>query len=412
MKKNGILLILAAVALPLFGYLPLMGQNNSAAILSQYFGSASLILMGITQLLATRIRGIEPLFGPMDKVYGLHKWLGIGALATAFLHSSIDAEINGVALVGRLADQAEGLGELSYNGLIVLTLASLVTIIPYNIWKWSHRFIGVFFTLAAAHYIFIEKPFSTFEPLGLYITFFCGIGVLSYLYLLIPRFLGHNNAKYEVTSVEQQRDVAIINMRPDGNGIKHKAGQFAFVNFDPLNLRETHPFTISSAPTGTGELSFRVKGLGRYTERMGKVLKPGMTARVSRPFGHFTLKPTKGAQVWVGGGIGITPFMAWAESLTPDWQTPTTLYYCVSTGADALNVETFERIAAEVPAFEFVLVESKEGKRLSADQIAAELPEDMDIREAHLYFCGPAKYARVAQERVSPARAAAAQLPQ
>lgn len=387
MNTKGIAIIIAALAIPLLWFAPLAAQNNSAAIYSQYLGSASLILMGITMLLATRIKLIEPIFGSMDRVYVLHKWLGVGAIATAFLHSNIDAEVNGVALIPRLADQAEDWGELAYNGLLFLIIMSLITIIPYKLWKWSHRLIGLFFALAAAHYIYIEKPFAVFEPLGLYISLFCFIGVASYLYLLLPRLLGINNKKYQVTEVVQHDDVAEITLRPEGNGIQHQAGQFAFVNFEPVSLMETHPYTISSAPQSNGELSFRVKSLGSYTKRMGTALKPGMTARVSNAFGHFSLKESNGPQVWIGAGIGITPFIAWAESLSADWRSPTTLYYCVPSRDKALYLKEFESIAANVPNFNLILVVSGEDKRLSADRIAANL--GADLKTADVYFCGP-----------------------
>ncbi|MFK7803225.1 MAG: ferric reductase-like transmembrane domain-containing protein [Anaerolineae bacterium] len=387
MNSKGIAIIVAALAIPLLWFIPLAAQNNSTAIYSQYLGSASLILMGITMLLATRIKIIEPIFGSLDRVYVLHKWLGVGAIATAYLHSTIDAEVNGVALVPRFADAAEEWGELAYNGLLFLIILSLITIIPYKLWKWSHRLIGLFFALAAAHYIYIEKPFAVFEPLGLYISLFCFIGVASYLYLLLPRILGINNKKYKVTEVVQHSDVAEIKLRPEGNAIKHKAGQFAFVNFEPVNMMETHPFTISSAPKPDGELSFRVKSLGSYTKRMGTALKPGMTARVSNPFGHFSLQSSKGPQVWIGAGIGITPFIAWAESLPADWPSPTTLYYCVPSRDKALYLTEFESIAAAVPNFNLILVVSGEDKRLSADRIAANL--GTELKAADVYFCGP-----------------------
>jgi len=41
--------------------------------LSQYFGSAALIVMAISQLLATRFRVLEVIFGGLDRIYVLHK---------------------------------------------------------------------------------------------------------------------------------------------------------------------------------------------------------------------------------------------------------------------------------------------------------------------------------------------------
>lgn len=388
MKASGLFIIFIAIAIPLLWFIPLAASHNDSwAIYSQYLGSVSLILMGFAQFLATRIKGIESLFGPMDRVYILHKWLAVGAIATALLHSEIDADVDGIALVAQLADIAEDIAEIALNGLIFLLVVSLITIIPYKLWKWSHRFIGLFFALAAFHYIYIEKPFSVLEPIGLYVTAFCVIGILSYLYLLLPRRLGLNTAKYKVTDVVTHNKATEIRLQPDGAGISHQPGQFAFINFESAGLTETHPFTISNAPNEQKGLTFMVKALGSYTERLGSALKPGTTARVSAAFGHFSLSNSTTPQVWIGAGIGITPFIAWAQALEPNWPTPARLYYCVRSRQDALYLPQFEAIASRVPNFELVLVVSGQDKRLSADRIADELTGELS--SAHVYFCGP-----------------------
>jgi len=54
--------------------------------MSQYFGSTALIIMAISQLLATRFGFLEIIFGGLDRIYALHKWLGIGTLAFILMH--------------------------------------------------------------------------------------------------------------------------------------------------------------------------------------------------------------------------------------------------------------------------------------------------------------------------------------
>ncbi len=384
MNIFGLILIAILTLIPAIGY-GSIGATSPAA-LSQYLGVVSLIWMGITQLIATRIKGIETIFGSMDRSYILHKWLGVGAVVTAWLHSQIDADLGNIVLSRGLAGIAEDMGEVSFNGIWVLGVASIMTFIPYKLWKWSHRLIGFFFALAAFHYLYVAKPFAVFSPLGLYVAAFCLIGIASYLYLLLPRMLGHNTKRYNVTEVIDHGDITEISLQPQGKGIVHKPGQFTFLNFNPLQFRETHPFTISSAPTGDGTLRFLVKGLGSYTKRMNK-LEVGTEARVSAPYGHFQLTSDSDSQVWVGGGIGITPFLAWSEALSPNWQPKTHLYYCVQRPEDALMIEQLEAAAQRVPNFSYSVIASKTGKRLSADQIVKELGYNMANTE--VYFCGP-----------------------
>ena len=50
-----------------------------------------------------------------------------------------------------------------------------------------------------------------------------------------------------------------------------------------------------------------------------------MAARVQGPFGVFLAERPSGPELWVAGGIGITPFIALLRVVSPAW--PTTLLY-------------------------------------------------------------------------------------
>jgi predicted ferric reductase len=50
---------------------------------------------------------------------------------------------------------------------------------------------------------------------------------------------------------------------------------------------------------------------GDFTNRLREVVGPGMPARVSRPQGRFDREQGSERQIWIAGGIGITPFLAW-----------------------------------------------------------------------------------------------------
>ena len=56
------------------------------AVFVQYSGVLGIGLMSIAMLLALRPKWLEPQLDGLDKMYRLHKWLGIGALAISVLH--------------------------------------------------------------------------------------------------------------------------------------------------------------------------------------------------------------------------------------------------------------------------------------------------------------------------------------
>jgi predicted ferric reductase len=110
----------------------------------------------------------------------------------------------------------------------------------------------------------------------------------------------------------------------------HQAGQFAFVTFD--DKEGAHPFTIASADHGDSTVSFQIKGLGDYTKRLAERLQPGQTVRVEGPYGRFDIarRDPRARQIWIAGGIGVTPFLAWLESLQakPEGAPTADLHYC------------------------------------------------------------------------------------
>jgi len=380
MRIFGLALIIAALFLPLMWFAPLMAKHDALAIFSQFLGTFALVGMAIGQMLAIRWAGLEPIFGGLDRIYVIHKWLGISALATMVLHDIIDADVQGLGRETLLNDIAETVGEVSLYGIIALILITIITFIPYHLWRWTHKLMGAFFIAGAFHFAFILKPFSNGDPLGVYTLAFCAVGALSYFWTLLPFPFAHGRHTYTVSDVEKTGDALAISLAPQKRGVQHKAGQFAFIRFED---GETHPFTISKAPTGDRSLRFTVKPLGDDTRRFDRLIKQGQLASVSSAFGHFKARP-KVPQIWVAGGIGITPFMAMAEEIGNE---DVTLFYCVPKKASAAHRTELEKIAAEKPNFTFQIKASNDGERFQMHELQECLGDYGD--NTHIYFCGP-----------------------
>ena len=92
-------------------------------------------------------------------------------------------------------------------------------------------------------------------------------------------------------------------------------------------------------------------------------------------------------QVWLAGGIGITPFLAWAEALTEDDQQEITLVWAVTTRAEAFAAERLAAIAARHPGLSVHIVASAEDGRLTASRLVQLTP--FPLRDAELFYCGP-----------------------
>ncbi|MGI9364474.1 MAG: ferredoxin reductase family protein [Rhizobiaceae bacterium] len=385
MRFTGLVIVGVLFALPLFHFAPLLVQKDPIAVLSQYAGFVSLIAMGQIMVLATRWPGIELLFGSLDRVYLLHKWLGVTALTSAVLHEAVDPEIRGMEIGGRFGDLAEQVGELGYNALLVMVTISLLTFIPYHWWRQSHKLMGIIFALAAFHTRFIEKSFANDSAMGLYILALSAVGLIAYLYTLLPATLVKRMKPCSIVSVEDTGEAVSIVMRPNGKGIPHRAGQFAFLKLTGTNHSETHPFTISNAPSPDGNLRFTIKLLGDGTIQLADSVEAGQTALVSQAFGHFTLPNLSKPQIWIAGGVGITPYLAWLGMLPRD-HAPISLYICCKSRTDIAHLDAILDRELHDSNFNVHIHSSQESNRLTLADLTNVLD---DAKNTIVSFCGP-----------------------
>ena len=384
MRFPGLLICCLLLAAPLLHFVPLLAAHSATAVISQYLGYASLIAMAQIMVLATRWPGIELLFGGLDRVYVLHKWLGITAVAGALLHEAISPELKGLEVRTALSGLAEDVGEWGYNALLALVAVTLTTLIPYHWWRISHKFMGAVFALCAFHAYFIEKSFANASPLGLYILALSAVGLVAYVYTLVPARWMRRMHRYTVRTVEASGTATSVTLMPEGRGIAHKAGQFAFLQLPEGAHQEIHPFTISKAPEAGRALRFTIKPLGQGTAALTAALQPGQSVDVSQPFGHFRFAKPDKTQVWIAGGIGITPFLAWAGVLA-ETHAPIHLFICCGTREEVAHLDELERRAASDANFHVHLCEARKGRRLDVDLTGSHVP---DLRTAVVSFCG------------------------
>lgn len=285
-------------------------------------GAASIAAMSLTLILSTRPRWAEPLFGGLDRMYKVHKWLGIAALALMIGHNTFEPELENVVRETRLGEFASDVGEVAFNGLIGLILISWIKRIPFtrlelpwSIWRFTHRFTGLLFAVAALHQFAVDKPSGLDGTLDLYLNALSLAGLAAWLFMqFVAPYL--RPRAFVLENIDRHGSVAEVTLRPEGRALRWRPGQFAFLSAPDAGMAEAHPFTIASAPRADGHLRFGIKALGGWTRRLPERLAHGQRLRVEGPYGRFVFRKRARRQVWLAGGIGITPFLAWAEALT------------------------------------------------------------------------------------------------
>jgi predicted ferric reductase len=124
---------------------------------------------------------------------------------------------------------------------------------------------------------------------------------------------------------------------------------------DAVN-KEPHPFSISSSPEAA-HLRLSIKRLGDWTQDVAQI-KPGKSARVWGPYGHFTklaLAQPLMPLVMIGGGIGITPFLSLvASEAFARRGGKSTLVYAIPDRSSAVYLEELRTREDALPHFALI----------------------------------------------------------
>jgi len=396
MQRIGNLGIIALVILTIIVWLVFPPEYDGRANFERQYageiiGSINIVLMATALFLSTRPKWAEKYFGGLDKMYITHRQVATTAFLLIFVHVlTVPISLTGWALGNYLA-------VIAFTGIVVIVLNSLAPRIAflnkltggtYEGWKKLKKYIGIFFILGFIHSLTIGKPLHAFIAIN-WVQIFFIIGTVSYLYTEI---FGRFFKKYVAYSVEAvkhpNQSTTEVTLRPKTDSIPtHRAGQFLFVRFTSnKTLNESHPFTISSAPH-EDVLRVTVKASGDFTHALFNNLRAGMDAVVEGAYGLFDYKTGGQKQIWIAGGIGLTPFLSFIRDLNGSLQQDIDFYYTVRHAEETLFLDEIETAAKRNPRLKaHVRFSSRDGS-LNVDDIIKNAGGS--IQAHHIYMCGP-----------------------
>ena len=148
---------------------------------------------------------------------------------------------------------------------------------------------------------------------------------------------------------------------------------------------EFHPFTVVSSEPGSGRFTLLVKALGDCTAHL-RDLEAGTRARVEGPYGSFlaTIDPAR-PQLWIAGGIGITPFVSAAAARPPAAES-VDLFYLVSSPQEAVGLERLQELAGSGRHLKLHCFTGEDDFAHIWQKIREQLP---DLRARQVFMCGP-----------------------
>ncbi|MBB1093141.1 ferric reductase-like transmembrane domain-containing protein [Rhodopseudomonas palustris] len=379
-------------------------------LIVQYSGLLAMAWMSIALVLAVRPRWPEPVFGGLDKMYRLHKWLGISTLAVMMIHwcgsnapkwagawgwwdrpprGPHPVLANPIAQwIASFHGAAEFAGEWTFYAVVLLIVVSLLKWFPYRLFFKTHRYLAATYLALVFHAVVLMKFDYWLSTVGALFVPLLGSGIWAAIIVLFRRVGVGHQVRGKIVAMQYFPGVRALKVTidvPEG-WIGHKPGQFVFATSN--NSEGAHPYTIASAwNENERRITVIVKELGDHTDRLRETLRVGLEIKIEGPYGCFTFEDTCPDQIWVGGGIGITPFIARMMHLSGGSPRLVRTIHLFHATAD-YDEDALANLAADAEAAGVhlhVMVDERDGK-LSGERIRAIVPA---WRRSSIWFCGP-----------------------
>lgn len=383
----------------------------------QYSGVLAMAAMSLAMILALRPRWPERWLGGLDKMYRLHKWLGIAALVVSVAHwlwTQGPRWAVGLGLIERsargprsppenpieqffmtLRGPAEGLGEWAFYAAVLLIALALIKYFPYRLFYQTHRLLAVTYLVLVFHSAVLTRFSYWTSPIGVVMALLLIAGTYAAAIVLLRRVGAGRQVQGRITSLQYYPGVRVLETQlevPRG-WPGHKPGQFAFATSD--RNEGAHPYTIASAWNDQDRrITFVTKELGDHTSRLHEKLQVGQEVKIEGPYGSFDFDNGQLRQIWIGGGIGVAPFIAGMKHLAqerrdrPGQPRPVIDLFHTTADYDETALAKLKADAEAAGVRLHILVDARHGL-LTGERIRAAVPE---WRDASIWFCGPAGF--------------------
>lgn len=412
MQRVGWFLFLLLALLPIIFWLPsralssrFVDWQTGLTSLGQIFGLIGMAMFSLNLLLSARLKFLEGMFDGLNRIYLNHHTFGATAFILLLFHPLL-LVIKFIPLSLRAAaefflpsnNSAQNFGIYGLSLMMIILAITFYGRWAYQNWKFTHQFLGLAFFLGSLHVFFISSDVSLYFPLRVYMFSLIVLGLAGIIYrtlfswLLVRKYPYRVKAIRKINSLVQEIELAAMD-----RALEYRPGQFIFINFLQQGLsREFHPFTISSAPA-ENNLRLTVKQLGDFTGEL-LALTEGASANIEGPFGKFSfLEVETKKQIWVAGGIGITPFLSMARSLKEYADYQIDLFYCVKTQSEAVFIEELNEIAGATGQLKVILFCADKQGYISAEQIE----KYSGLVGKEIFVCGPPALMKSLKEQFS-----------
>ena len=305
----------------------------------------ALTTLSLTFILASRLPLLEAWFNGLEKMYLAHKFTAFLSILLLTLHNF-------------------SMGGL-YIFISIVLVAYLGQYIQYEAWRWIHRLVYLAYIFGLFHVLMIMgNRLLSFSFLGFIFGIYALLGLLAGFYIIflyqkvgftyLGKIVGIKRLNHDTTEIEIELS----------HPFTYEYGQFAFLKIFQKGFETApHPFSISGGQGRT--LYFTIKS----------------KVAVDRAYGHMTMEHGPKQQIWIAGGIGMTPFISYIRE-HPILDKSVRFYYSFRGEENAVYLDLLRDYARQNANFDLQLVDSNEKGYLTLDQ--EEIPDQTTV-----YMCGP-----------------------
>jgi predicted ferric reductase len=353
-------------------------------------------LLGL--VLVARPRSLERRYG-LDRLFIWHRYLGetMAVLLGVHVASSLVAwSSTGVwsaasDLTGREPYMAGAtVGAVLVGTVTVTSLRSVRRHLAYETWYFVHLTAYLGLALSFVHTVTLGSDFAT-DGLTRWAWIALHVGVL--VWLVWGRW-----GRLALAFTRPLRIASLQPVSPDTAAVEltgsslaritGDAGQFFFLRpLRPGLWWQTHPFSLSAAPT-RGGLRFTVKSRGDASDAISS-LPVGTKVVVEGPYGACTPDIVAGDKIlFIAGGVGVAPVCSLLQRLDAS-SSPIVLYRARS--ADELvHIDELRRLA-EARGGRVLTLLGRTANMAIRDPFAAEVLVRVvpDLAERVAVLCGP-----------------------
>lgn len=369
-------------------------------------------------LLSTRNKTMERWFNGLDKVYQYHKFLAIFSVTALLIHSmlsefiktqgkqNIGSELAGLALfifivisvismlpnstllkfTKKLMKENVGgklAGLVSFIFKIVDVIIMFIEKLKYETWRLIHRLMLVAYLFGLAHtYLSSKYNLLQFNPLGIWTGITSVVGIISGIYIVfLYQRLGFKYRGIVTNIIKLSSNISEIEISLDRN-LDYKKGQYVFVKVFQNGIENApHPFSISG---GKGmKIYLTIKNSGDYTKQINNDLELNTKISLDGPYGNMNFNKGNKNQIWIAGGIGITPFISCLKDNNIKDKS-IEMFYSYRGETSAVYKEFLEQYQEDNEHIKINFIDSTTMAHLNFDNYA--LKEDTSI-----FMCGPSK---------------------